>query len=278
VAFTRNPWTGANEMVMDFRFGVQGEDVVSGEQEAEQESRFRRLLPKAYKELLRAGKDLEVNIRDMQDLEFTVQEGELYLLQTRDGKRSPLAALRIAVELAEEGSITPRTALERLKGIDLDLIQEQRVVTDRPPLGKGIPASVGIVTGEIALTSPRAVERAPYGPVLLVKGVLTPDDLTGVAASAGIVTAHGNRMAHAVVVARQLGKACVVNVTDLVIDRDHRTISLGGIKLREGAQLSMDSRTGELFEGAVEVVQERPMDLIARVERWKEELESPSGR
>jgi pyruvate, orthophosphate dikinase len=269
VAFTRNPWTGTNEMVVDFRFGVQGEDVVSGEREADEEPRFRRLMPKAYKELLRAGKELEIDIKDMQDLEFTVQEGELYLLQTRDGKRSPQAALRIAVELVEEGTISTRTALERLEGIDLNLIQEQRVVTDRSPLTKGTPASVGIVTGEIVLTAARAVERAHDGPVILVKGSLTPDDLAGVAASAGIVTAHGNRMAHAVVVARQLGKACVVNVVDLAIDPNRHIITLGGKELPEGAQLSMDSRSGELFEGAVEVAQERPLDLIAQVDRWR---------
>jgi pyruvate, orthophosphate dikinase len=278
VAFTRNPWTGTKQMVVDFRFGVQGEDVVSGEREADQEPRFRRLMPKAYKELLRAGKDLEVHLKDMQDLEFTVQEGELYLLQTRDGKRSPLAALKIAVELAEEGSITARTALERLEGIDLTLIQEQRVLTDRSPLAKGTPASVGIVTGEIVLSSARAVERAPDGAVILIKESLTPDDLPGVAASAGIVTAHGNRMAHAVVVARQLGKACVVNVVDLVIDRNRRTVTLGSTELPEGAQLSMDSQSGELYEGTVEVVQERPLELIAQVERWREERASPSGR
>lgn len=268
VSFTRNPWTGEGGMVTDFRFGVQGEDVVSGEQEASQEPRFQRLLPRAYRELQRAGGELEASLRDMQDLEFTVQEGELYLLQTRDGKRSPLAALRIAVELAEEKIVTPQEAVERVRDIDMEALVEQRAVSDRPPLARGIPASAGIATGAVALSGPGAVDRAKERAVILMRGSLTPDDLAGVSASAGVISARGNRMAHAVVVARQLGKACIVNVPRLSIDPAAHKFVLGGKEFREGAVLSMNSRTGEIFEGAVKVVEERPEDLLVKIRAW----------
>lgn len=272
VAFTRNPLTGNNETIVDFRFGVQGEDVVSGGSEADQEGLLRRSLPKVHKELIRVGKELESNLKDMQDLEFTIQEGDLYLLQTRDGKRSPMAALKIAVDLADEGIITPATAVERLEEIDLSLIQEQHVVSDHTPIARGTPASIGIVTGEIALTSARAMERANEVPVVLVKESLNPDDLPGVVSSVGIVTARGNRMAHAVVVARQLGKGCIVNVPDLIIDQNRHVIKIGGKELHEGAWVSMDSLTGFIYEGEVQLVRERPSELIARIESWKREI------
>lgn len=268
VAFTRNPWTGENELVVDFRFGVQGEDVVSGEQEANHESRLKRLLPRVYKELQRVGKEVEVNLRDMQDIEFTIQEGELYILQTRDGKRTPLAALRIAVDLAEEKVITEPEAVDRIRTIDLGSLVEQKVVAEHPPLAKGTPASLGIVTGKIALSTESAVNGAMEGPVILVRETLTPDDLSAVSASAGVITAHGNRMAHAIVVARQLDKACIVNVPGLSIDPQGRSLVMGGKRFREGALLSMDSRTGEIFEGTVRVLDERPTGLLAKIEEW----------
>ena len=275
VAFTRNPLSGSNETLVDFRFGVQGEDVVSGEQEADQEPLFRRLLPKVHKELLKAGKELEVDLKDMQDIEFTVQEGELYLLQTRDGKRSPMAALKIAVDLANEGVISPATAIQRLEGIDLSSIVDQKVVSNTAPIARGTPASVGIVSGEIVLSSAKAVERSKDGPVILVKETLTPDDISGIVASIGIITSRGNRMAHAVVVARQLGKACVVNVLDLTIDLNRNSVMLGGRELREGAMLSMDSLTGLIYDGEVQTVEERPAELIEWIERKRASISTP---
>lgn len=278
VTFTRNPWSGANEMVVDFRFGVQGEDIVSGEEEANQESRFKRFLPKAYKELQRAGRELEASIRDMQDMEFTVQEGELYMLQTRSGKRSPLAALRIAVELAEEGTITKHEALDQVEGIDLASLVDQKVAIGYPVLAKGTSASLGIVTGEVVLSSEMAVERAKHGPVILVKEVITPDDLVGVTEAVGVITARGNRMAHAVVVARQLNKACIVNIPGLVVVPEHHSFTLNGKTFREGTVVSMDSGAGEIFDGPVQVVSERPTDLISRIEEWRAKLEQPPAR
>jgi pyruvate,orthophosphate dikinase len=214
------------------------------------------------------GKEAEVNMRDMQDIEFTIQEGELYILQTRDGKRTPLAALRVAVDLAEEKVITELEAVDRVRTIDLGPLVEQKVVAEHPALAKGTPASLGIVTGKIALSTEGAMSGAKEGPVILVRETLTPDDLSAVAASAGVITAHGNRMAHAIVVARQLDKACIVNVPGLSIDPQGRSLVLGGKRFHEGALLSMDSRTGEIFEGTVRVLDERPTGLLAKIEEW----------
>ena len=275
VAFTRNPLSGSNETLVDFRFGVQGEDVVSGEQEAEQEPLFRRLLPKVHRELLKAGKELEVELKDMQDIEFTVQEGELYLLQTRDGKRSPMAALKIAVDLANEVVISPSNG-HPTSGRDRSVLDRRSEggLGHRPD-SKRTPASVGIVSGEIVLSSAKAVERSKDGPVILVKETLTPDDISGIVASIGIITSRGNRMAHAVVVARQLGKACVVNVLDLTIDLNRNSVMLGGRELREGAMLSMDSLTGLIYDGEVQTVEERPAELIEWIERKRASISTP---
>ncbi len=269
ISFTRNPLTGSNETLVDFRFGVQGENVVSGEQEADQETKFRNLLPNVHRELLLAGKKLEVHIKDMQDIEFTVQEGDLYLLQTRDGKRSPMATLKIAVDFANEGIISPAMAIERLGGIDLSSIVDQKVVSSNAPVARGMPASNGVVTGEIALTNERAIERTRGGPIILVKETLTPDDISGIIASAGIITAHGNRMAHAAVVARQLGKGCVVNVNDLEIDMIQHSVRMGDKEFLEGDVVSLDSLSGLIYEGAVRVAQERPTELIEWVEHQR---------
>lgn len=275
VSFTRNPLTGANETMIDFRFGVQGENVVSGEQEADQEHLLRRMLPKVHKELIKAGNELELHLKDMQDIEFTVQEGELYLLQTRDAKRSHMASLKIAVDMANEGLISRFAAIERLKGIDLSSLVDQKVISKNAPLAIGVPASVGIVTGEIALTNARALERKGEASIILVKETLTPDDISGIVASAGIITVRGNRMAHAVVVARQLGKGCVVKVADLSIDPNHNSVRIGGKEFPEGAVLSLDSETGAIYEGVVKVVQERPVELLEWVEHERARLHDP---
>ena len=274
VAFTRNPWTGKREVVIDFRFGTQGEDVVSGEQEANQEGELKRLLPQVYKELQFVCNELESSMKEMQDIEFTVQEGDLYILQTRGGEMSPLATIRVAVDLADEGIITREEALDRIEGIDLRKIAEQKTITERPLLARGTSASLGIVTGEIVLSKEAAIERATYGPVILMRDSLTPDDITGVSASAGIITVHGNRMAHAIVVARRLNKACILNVQGLAIDLDGHSFTLKGKKFEEGTVMSMDSGTGDIFEGRVMVVNEKPVDLLTKIKGWKKDLAS----
>jgi pyruvate,orthophosphate dikinase len=269
VAFTRNPWTGDREMLVDFRFGAQGEDVVSGDREAMTQADIIHVMPDVYQELLQIAKRLETHFRDMQDLEFTVQERKLYLLQSRPGKRAPLAALQVAVDLCDEGLISPAEALERLTSIDLASIGIQTVEADEPPIGTGISASGGVAQGTIALSSVRAEKDADIGPVILVRETASPDDIAGIDRSAGILTARGARTSHAAVVARQLGKVCVVNCTALSIDPVRHRCTIGTVTLREGDFISIDGNTGAVYRGRVRILSKRPDELIAKIRQWQ---------
>jgi len=269
VAFTRNPWNGSREMLIDFRFGAQGEDVVSGDREATTQAEIENVMPDVYRDLLQIGTRLETHFRDLQDLEFTVQEGRLYLLQSRAGKRAPLAALQVAVDLCEEGLITHREALERLRTIDLASLEIQTVQADEPPLAAGISASGGVAQGTIALSSVRAEKDADHGPVILVRETASPDDIAGIDRSVGLLTACGTRTSHAAVVARQLGKVCVVNCTALSIDASRHRCTIGTVTLREGDLISIDGTTGAVYRGRVKVLSKRPDELITKIRQWE---------
>ena len=270
VAFTRNPWTGSRDVLIDFRFGGQGEDVVSGDREAMTQDDLAQAMPDVYDELTRTCQRLESRFSDMQDIEFTVQEGKLFLLQTRSGKRAPYAALRIAVDLVNEGILSTEKALALLESIDLDSIGTQTLSSSEYPVGKGISASGGIASGSIALTPERAESDAGVGPVILVRETASPDDIAGIDHAAGILTARGARTSHAAVVARQLGKVCVVNCTDLRIDTARHQCSIRNVPFREGEMISLDGNTGIVYKGQVTVRTERPLDLIAVVRGWQE--------
>ncbi len=273
VAFTRNPWLGTDGLLLDFKFGAQGEDVVSGEQPAADPAAFREIMPEVYADLERAGKRLELLYKDMQDIEFTVQEGNLYLLQTRPGKRSPFAALKIAVSLSQEGVITPADAIWMLRDIDLEAIRVKKVISRDYPVAVGIPASGGVATGAIALTGDRAEEDTAGGKdVILVRETASPDDLPGIGAARGLLTMRGARTSHAAVVARQMGKVCVVNCTNLEIDLDRRRCWLSGTELREGEIISIDGNSGNVYLGSVEWSEERPEELIGIVRSWDKVL------
>ncbi len=267
VAFTRNPWTGENKPLIDFKFGAQGEDVVSGERSAPTKELL-ETMPQVHRELLGAGRKIESYFKDMQDIEFTVQEGKLYILQNRDGKRTPLAALRIAAELCQEGIISPQEALQRLKDIDIESISVQKVLTQDAPLATGISASGGVASGRIAFTG-EAAERLSAEDVILVKEIVTPDDIPRIASCAGILTARGARTSHAAVVARQMGKVCIVNCTALEIDAPNHRCRLGGRELSEGDVITLDGDTGLVYFRKVEVLNEKPLALIDIVKGWE---------
>ena len=269
VAFTRNPWNGENEPVIDFKFGAQGEDVVSGMQSATTQIELQDSVPSLYGDLRQIGKMLELHFLDMQDMEFTVQEGKLYILQSRNGKRSPLSALRIAVEMCREGMITPDVALSHLEGIDLDPIKVQRVSTRDYPIGTGISASGGVAVGSVALTPERAMADASRGPVILVRETASPEDIEGIQISSGLLTAKGARTSHAAVVARQMGKVCIVNCAGLEIDKAHHKCHLGGQELREGDTISLDGDSGLVYSGVVDINYEIPIDLLEIVSSWR---------
>jgi pyruvate,orthophosphate dikinase len=269
VAFTRNPWNGENEPVIDFKFRAQGEDVVSGAQSATTQGELKESMPSVYDDLRQIGKMLELHFLDMQDMEFTVQEGKLYILQSRNGKRSPLSALRIAVEMWREGLIKPGVALSHLEGIDLDTIKVQHVSTRDYPIGTGISASGGVATGSVALTPERALSDAGTGPVILVRETASPEDIEGIRVASGLLTAKGARTSHAAVVARQMGKVCIVNCAGLELDAAHHKCNLGGQELREGDTISLDGDSGLVYSGVVGTDYERPIGLLDIVNSWR---------
>ena len=272
VAFTRDPATGENVLYMDFLFNAQGDDVVSGRHELGDRAQIGALLPEVTQQIEALRKRLEAEFGDLQEFEFTVQNGQLFMLQTRNGKRTPLAALRIAVEMVTEGLLTPLAALDRLEGYKLRAIQTEsiRAKDGQAPLARAIPAGIGVAVGEIALDSETVRRRAAAGKaVILVREDTSTDDVAGIAGAAGILTARGGRTAHAAVVARQMGKVCLVGCRELAIDLAKRSCSIGGKPLREGQVISLDGGAGEIYAGAVDVVRARPVRELAAVASWR---------
>jgi pyruvate,orthophosphate dikinase len=254
-------------MMVDFKLGAQGDDVVSGRATGSA-AEFAQALPESARELEAVCRRLEKAYGDMQDIEFTVQEKKLFILQSRSGKRAPLAALRIAVDLVSEGLVSPEEARARLAGANLDEIVITRVDTTQRPLAHGEPASTGVASGQAAFDSESAALFAAHGPVILVTDSLTPDDLPGVAAAAGVLAAQGARTSHAAVVARQLGKVCIVNCPDLTFETASRKATLGGRRLKEGDIITLDGNTGDVYWGEVMMTEERPEELLATVAGW----------
>jgi pyruvate,orthophosphate dikinase len=271
VAFTRDPATGENSLYLDFAFNAQGEDVVSGRTALEHGPDLARRLPDVYGWLVALKERLEREFHDAQEFEFTVQDGRLFMLQTRAAKRTSLAALRIAVERLETGDLSPAEAGRSLEGIDLEGIEIVHVEGSGGaiPLATGTAASIGVASGRIAMIPARAVELArDGGPVLLVREDIATSDIAAIHAASGILTARGGRTSHAAVVARQLGKACIVGCADLRIDPGERSCSIGGRKLHEGDFLCLDANTGAVFAGEPRITRERPVDLLDRLRRY----------
>ncbi len=273
VSFTRNPATGEQRIYTDFLFNAQGEDVVSGRSCANDSASLAAVLPEIDREIARVAQVLEREFGDAQEFEFTVQDGKLYLLQTRTAKRTPLAALRIAVEQVAQGTLTEDEALERLAVVDLDAIEVARIESGSgaAPIANGIAASVGVATGAVALDPETAARFAAAGrAAILVRHAIATDDIGGIAAAAGIVTATGGRTSHAAVVARQLGKVCVVGCEGLAVDLRARRCSFTDAAFSEGDTLSVAGDTGAIYAGPVHVVVEKPTVLLAEVGRWRE--------
>ena len=271
VAFTRNPATGQNQIYLDFVFNAQGEDLVSGRQPIATSTGLVQVLPAVYAEVLALRKRLEVEFKDMQDFEFTVQEGKLFLLQTRNGKRTPWAAVQIAAEMVSEGIIDKTTALDRLRAYDLENVQRRTIAHSArigEPLSRGVPASDGVAIGQIVF-DPESASKC-YGrgsPLIIVRDAISTEDVSGIALCVGILTKTGGKTSHAAVVARQMGKVCVVGCGDLTIDSANRVCKLKGKTLHEKDVISLDGGTGAVYEGEVEVVVEKP-PLLSVVREW----------
>jgi pyruvate,orthophosphate dikinase len=271
VGFTRDPTTGENALYLDFLWNAQGEDVVSGRHAVQDGSAIKLRIPALDRQLRQVCEQLEHLFCDTQDFEFTIQEGRLYLLQSRAAKRTPWAALRVACDLVDEGVIDRWTALERLAEFDLDSLQVTRLASEheRPPLSVGVAACPGVAIGRIALDPQTAVAMAREGGrPILVRHDISTDDVAGLAASEGILTMLGGRTSHAAVVARQMNKVCIVGCRDLVIERNRRC-RIGGQSLAEGDFLSLDGHSGAVYAGELVFVVERPLELLSRVKQWQ---------
>ena len=272
VGFTRDPSTGADEPYVDYLPNAQGEDVVAGRRRSQGLDELERRVPEAFRSLLLARRALEREFADMQDFEFTVENGRFLLLQARAGKRTPLAALRIAHDMVTEGLVEPREALARLEGLDLDAIEEVglEIEPDRLPLVRGVPAGAGVAIGIAAFDPGRFPILGEEGrPLVLFRTAADTSDIEALARAAALVAVGGARTSHAAVVARQLGKVCIVGCEGLSIDPSGRSARIGDQELREGDPVSVDGTTGAIYRGKLEAVRRRPVDLIAKVRSWQ---------
>lgn len=273
VLYTRDPATGENRAYLEFLFNAQGEDVVSGRHAVGSPLRLAEVLPEVHTQVQEARRMLEAEFLDAQEVEFTVENGTLFLLQTRTAKRTPSAALRMAVESVRDGLIDPATALERLGEYDLEAIREVRLDPNAGGrrLCRAEPASSGVASGAIALDAAAAIEAARAGSdIILVREETSTDDIAGVAVARGILTALGGRTSHAAVVARHLDKVCLVGCSELAIDLANRRCSIAGEWLDEGDTICLDGNTGGVWLGTPRVVVERPTAYLAEVARWRE--------
>ena len=278
VAFTRDPATGENVLYGEYLLAAQGEDVVAGIRTPKPIAELEKEMPEVYKQLLEVREKLEKHYRDMQDLEFTIEDGKLYLLQTRTGKRTGFAAVRIAVEMEREGLITKEEAILRIDPAEqvyqlLQPIFDPEEKRKAKVIAKGLAAGPGAATGRIVFFPDDAVQMAKEGPVILVREETSPEDVEGMFAAAGILTARGGLTSHAAVVARQVGKVAVVGCEELEIDYDNRTITARGVTLKEGDWISIDGFTGEVLEGKVKTMPSEVIQVL--IEKTKRPEEAP---
>ena len=293
VAFTRDPSTGENSFYGEYLINAQGEDVVAGirtplpltiaAREAAESNAvsMEEAMPEVFGQLDNVRAQLEAHYTDMQDLEFTVQQGKLYMLQTRSGKRTAAAALRMAVEMAEEGLITRDEALLRVDPIALDQLLHPTLDPDaeKTVLTQGLPASPGAAAGEIVLSADRAEELAGSGKqVILVRQETSPEDIHGMHAAAGILTARGGMTSHAAVVARGMGRACVSGAGDLRFDESLGKVYIRDHELHEGDIITIDGGTGEVFLGSVKTIQPQMSGAFSTVMGWADEARRMSVR
>jgi pyruvate, orthophosphate dikinase len=264
VAFTRNTFDGTKELYGEYLTNAQGEDVVAGIRTPAKISQLQRDMPEAYDEFVRIGNQLEAHYRDVQDLEFTIEKGRLYMLQTRIAKRTAAAAVKIAVQMVNEGVITKREAVERIEPAQVDQLLratfDQDALRGATKIVNGLNASPGAAVGRAVFDADTAVEWVANGePVILVRIETSPDDFHGMAVSQGIITARGGATSHAAVVARQIGKPCVAGSADLLVDYAGKQAhcNVTGTEFKQGDWVSLDGSSGALYLGALPTVEAR---------------------
>lgn len=261
VMFTRNPSNGSNSLYGEFLLNAQGEDVVAGTRtplpicHIEGQDSLEKIMPEAYEQLLNLSQKLELHYRDMQDIEFTIEQGKLYLLQTRSGKRAAQAAIKIAVDMVAEGIFSPQEAIMKIDPESLNQLLHTTVDPDYNGvvLTKGLPASPGAASGVIAFSAQEAEDLAQNQKVILVRADTSPEDIKGMHVAEGILTSRGGMTSHAAVVARGMGKTCVCGASELQIDAKNRRIIIGEQQLKPGDIITIDGLTGNIYLGQVEL-------------------------
>jgi len=272
VAFTRNPATGEDKFYGEYLINAQGEDVVAGIRTPQAISKLEQEMPEIYKQLIGIRNKLEDHYRDMQDVEFTIQEGKLYMLQTRTGKRTAAAALKAAVDMLKQGLIDKKTAITRVEPQMLDqLLHKQldiKAKKDAELIAKGLPASPGAALGKVVFDADTAVEEAKNGNVILVRTETSPEDIQGMAAAQGILTARGGMTSHAAVVARGMGKCCVAGAEDIKVFENKQYFEANGKKINKSDWITLDGSTGEVFAGRIPVVDPVMGDSFKEFMSW----------
>ena len=273
VAFTRNPSTGAKGIYGEYLINAQGEDVVAGIRTPQPITRLEEDLPECYEEFLKIANRLEEHYRDMQDMEFTIEDGKLYFLQTRNGKRTAQAALQIACDLVDEGMITPQEAVSRIEAKSLDQLLHPAFDPDAlkkgTVMGQALPASPGAAAGKIYFTAEEAKEAHETGErVILVRLETSPEDIEGMHAAEGILTVRGGMTSHAAVVARGMGTACISGCGDIVIDEKKKQFTLGGKTYFVGDYISLDGSTGKIYDGDIQTQEASISGNFGRIMSW----------
>ena len=277
VAFTRNPSTGEKQIYGEYLINAQGEDVVAGVRTPEPITKLKEDLPECYDQFMNIAHTLEDHYRDMQDMEFTIQEGKLYFLQTRNGKRTAQAALRIACELVDEGKISPEEAVSRIDAKSLDQLLhpcfDPNAIKMATEIGSALPASPGAATGKVYFTAEAAKLHNEAGlKVILVRLETSPEDIEGMHASEGILTVRGGMTSHAAVVARGMGTACVSGCGEIDINEEEGYFTLGGKTIKEGDYISIDGSTGKIYLGEIQTIPASISGNFDRIMKWADEI------
>ena len=275
VAFTRNPSTGENVLYGEYLMNAQGEDVVAGIRTPQPISQLEKQNPEVFAQFVAICKKLENHYKDMQDMEFTIEKGKLYMLQTRNGKRTAKAALKIAVDLVNEGMIDKKTALLMIDPKQLDALLhptfDEKAIKKATVIGEALPASPGAASGKICFTAEKAKEQGKKEKVVLVRLETSPEDIEGMAASQGILTARGGMTSHAAVVARGMGTCCVAGCSAIKFADDGKSFTLGGKKYKEGDVISFDGSTGKIYDGSIDTVEAKISGEFATIMQWADE-------
>jgi len=274
VAFTRDPSTGEKKLFGEFIINGQGEDIVSGKRTPLPVSELEKIAPSIYHELESIAEKLEHHYRDMQDMEFTVEKGKLYMLQTRTAKRTAMAAVKVAVDMVKEGIINRKEAIMRVDASILQKLLHKQIKEDKnlKVIARGLPASPGAATGKICFSPDKAAEIGEREKVILVREETTPEDIHGVVKSQGVLTVRGGMTSHAAVVSRGMGIPCVVGCGSIRIDMEKGVMEVGKLILKEGYTISIDGTTGRVILGEVELIDAKFTDELQTLLKWADEF------